>query len=288
MFCNKCGKEVPNGSSFCPYCGNKIDESIKEKVNVVTEKVTVEVGEATPARSKAMSLTIMTGIVGILILLMSLLFGMSYPLIILAVVFIIFLIMRSVAYKNVEITQKDIDAFTDHYRQKIDGFDEKPEGFKQRYTFQSPQAVTGFNKLNVYLTTRNKKGEFLLGTFAYIFSMVGLIFGIVGVVSGFSGFAMNIDGTYIQSTAPAQGNGSIQVGKTAYKVEGDKIYYAGYYEGDNTAWSGPYNYHRLGNKVTYKFTGGGMNRDMTLYFTNFGNNISEDRFGFSVVYKRGK
>lgn len=21
MFCQKCGKELPNGSSFCPYCG---------------------------------------------------------------------------------------------------------------------------------------------------------------------------------------------------------------------------------------------------------------------------
>ena len=142
MFCNQCGKEVPENSSFCPYCGNKLDNSIKDNINVVAQEPTVGVGEATQARSKAMSLTIICGIIGLLFLLMSLLFGISIPLIILAALFIVFLTMRSVAYKNMEITQQDIDAFTDHYRQKIDGFDEKPEGFKQRYTFQSPQAVT--------------------------------------------------------------------------------------------------------------------------------------------------
>jgi hypothetical protein len=99
---------------------------------------------------------------------------------------------------------------------------------------------------------------------------------------------MDIKGTYIQSTAPYQGNGSTQVGKTAYKIDENGIYYAGYYEGDSTGWSGPFNYNRLGNKVTFRFTGGGFDRNITFYFTNFGNSISEDRFGFSVVYKRGK
>lgn len=37
MFCGKCGKEIENTSSFCPYCGNKInDQSIIENKNAVT------------------------------------------------------------------------------------------------------------------------------------------------------------------------------------------------------------------------------------------------------------
>lgn len=24
MFCHKCGKELPEGSQFCPVCGNKV------------------------------------------------------------------------------------------------------------------------------------------------------------------------------------------------------------------------------------------------------------------------
>lgn len=31
MKCLKCGKEVADGSKFCPYCGEKVDYSQKEK-----------------------------------------------------------------------------------------------------------------------------------------------------------------------------------------------------------------------------------------------------------------
>lgn len=30
MFCNKCGKEVPDNSSFCNFCGAKIDININD------------------------------------------------------------------------------------------------------------------------------------------------------------------------------------------------------------------------------------------------------------------
>lgn len=30
MFCNKCGKEIPDGSIYCNHCGNKIDEPVKK------------------------------------------------------------------------------------------------------------------------------------------------------------------------------------------------------------------------------------------------------------------
>lgn len=31
MFCNKCGKEIPNESEFCPYCGNKLNEKSSKR-----------------------------------------------------------------------------------------------------------------------------------------------------------------------------------------------------------------------------------------------------------------
>lgn len=291
MFCNKCGKEIPDNSSFCQFCGNKI-EFIEQEENknddFVSSLPSTTFGEYTDARKKAVSLTLTAGIVGLLFLLMVLIFGFNIATIVLAVVLIVFITMRASAYKKSEVTQEDIDAFYNHYREKIKNFDEKPEGYKQNFRFQSPEACTGVNRINVYLTPAKKKGLLALVTAMYIVATFSLAFGVAGIASGMCGFGMNIDGIYIQSTAAYQGNNSIQVGKTAYKVEGDDIYYAGYYDGANTAWSGPYSYQRFGNKVTYRFTGGGMDRNMTLYFTNFGNDISEDRFGFSVVYKRGK
>ncbi len=291
MFCNKCGKEIPDNSSFCQFCGNKI-EFIEQEENknddFVSSLPSTTFGEYTDARKRAVTTTITAGIVGLLFLLMVLIFGMNFATIVLAVVLMVFLIMRTSAYKKSEVTQEDIDAFYNHYREKIKNFDEKPEGYKQNFRFQSPAACAGFNRINVFLTYSNKKGLLALVTTLYILATFSLAFGIAGIASGFNGFGMDIKGTYIQSTAPYQGNGSTQVGKTAYKIDENGIYYAGYYEGDSTGWSGPFNYNRLGNKVTFRFTGGGFDRNITFYFTNFGNSISEDRFGFSVVYKRGK
>lgn len=34
MFCNNCGKEIPEGSEFCPYCGKNL---IKQQSNIQTE-----------------------------------------------------------------------------------------------------------------------------------------------------------------------------------------------------------------------------------------------------------
>lgn len=33
MFCRKCGKEIPNDSTFCPKCGTAVGKEISEKVN---------------------------------------------------------------------------------------------------------------------------------------------------------------------------------------------------------------------------------------------------------------
>ena len=291
MFCNKCGKEIPDNSSFCQFCGNKI-EFIEQEENknddFVSSLPSTTFGEYTDARKKAVSLTLTAGIIGLLFSLMVLIFGFNFATIVLAVLLMVFLTMRTAAYKKSEVTQEDIDAFYNHYRAKIKNFDEKPEGYKQNFRFQSPEACTGINRINVYLTPAKKKGLLALVTAMYIAASFSLAFGVAGVASGMCGFGMNIDGTYIQTAPAYQGNNSIQVGKTAYKVEGKEIYYCGSYENGGGVWSGPFNYHRFGNKVTFRFTGGGYDRDITLYFTNFGNDISEDRFGFSVAFKRGK
>lgn len=34
MFCAKCGKELPNGASFCPNCGNQTDPSKKKETSL--------------------------------------------------------------------------------------------------------------------------------------------------------------------------------------------------------------------------------------------------------------
>ena len=42
MFCPNCGKEIPDGSKFCPYCGEKlITESIPEKRKPVRKKISL-------------------------------------------------------------------------------------------------------------------------------------------------------------------------------------------------------------------------------------------------------
>ncbi len=63
MFCSKCGKELPNGSKFCPDCGNKIDgtkaisidtDEISRKFSVASEKgVKIASGLASQAKVKS-------------------------------------------------------------------------------------------------------------------------------------------------------------------------------------------------------------------------------------------
>jgi uncharacterized membrane protein YvbJ len=40
MFCNKCGKEIPDNSSFCNFCGQKIELLNKEKKEEQSQKQT--------------------------------------------------------------------------------------------------------------------------------------------------------------------------------------------------------------------------------------------------------
>ena len=38
MFCNNCGKEIPDGSNFCKFCGNSLSKNEK-KVKVIFHRV---------------------------------------------------------------------------------------------------------------------------------------------------------------------------------------------------------------------------------------------------------
>ena len=38
MFCQKCGKEIPNDSKVCPYCGVRLADSIQPQPNAKPEK----------------------------------------------------------------------------------------------------------------------------------------------------------------------------------------------------------------------------------------------------------
>ena len=105
MFCSKCGKEIPDNSSFCQFCGNKI-EFVEQKEDNHEFKQTapsVEFGEYTDARRKAVTLTLTAGIIGLLFLLMVLIFGFNFATIILAVLLMVFLTMRTAAYKKSEM-----------------------------------------------------------------------------------------------------------------------------------------------------------------------------------------
>ena len=278
MFCKNCGKEIDDDSKFCQHCGAVIDN---EKVEV-EEVVSVEPSELTPNRKTAITLTIIVGLFGLLVLIFSLLNGRGLIFFITSFVWLFLYIRLRASYNKIEITEKDTQAFTNHYREKIKNFDSKPEGFKAQYTFKSPSDVTGVNRLNVFLTNAKK----MWVVFFYILAIAGGIISIAFGASGFAGAAANIDGVYVQSVSHGSSNGVGQAGKTAYKVEGNYIYYSGYYDGDNTGWSGPYTYNRFGNRVTYRFTSGGMDSTHTLYFVNFGTGISGDAFGFNVAYNK--
>lgn len=43
MFCNKCGKEIPDNSEFCPKCGIKLNEKTNKKVKTNREGITEKI-----------------------------------------------------------------------------------------------------------------------------------------------------------------------------------------------------------------------------------------------------
>lgn len=278
MICKNCNREISNDAKFCPYCGKEVEPDNFEET--ASSEVELPNGGETANRKKAWILTLIIGILGLLFLLISLLFGIGVHYILLAAVFIGLFIYTKTCYSKVEVTQSDLN----NYNAIYGGTADKPS----QNGFASLSEVKGFNRQTVYLIGIGKKSKAFKGFLCYMAALMGLIGGIVFPITGLAGFGVKLDGVYVQSTASHSGGGVDQVGKTAYKIEGDLIYFSGYYEGDSTAWGSGMSYTRTGSKVTYHFNKGGMSSYPTLYFVNLGNNIASDKFGFDVQFTKVK
>ena len=58
MFCSKCGKEILDGTVFCPNCGNKVGEAAsapKQKVKVMLDPAEAMPQKKVPDSSKSFS-----------------------------------------------------------------------------------------------------------------------------------------------------------------------------------------------------------------------------------------
>ena len=272
MKCPVCGKEIPDNSKYCPYCGAQV-----QKEETVVEEELPSSG-FTSKRKQALILTLFFGIYGIILLLISLLFGMGWHLLIIAATAVFYFIFMMGSLRKVELSQKELDRYNELY-----GF---KNGKQTQNYIASVEQAKGLTRQNIYLIAIGKKGLGILSNITFAFGLLGLVLGIGFPVMGLGGIGLNLDGVYVQSTSHASSGGASQVGSTAYKIDGNNIYFAGIYNGENTSWGSAYSYSRFGNKVTYTFTGGGMNSTHELYFVNFANNIAADRFGFDIQFTR--
>ena len=66
MFCTKCGKQIPDDSKFCPYCGNPAETP--ENMQKHVDKPTPYIPDKPPQTSSKKS-TVIASVIGIAILL---------------------------------------------------------------------------------------------------------------------------------------------------------------------------------------------------------------------------
>lgn len=75
MFCGKCGKEIQDDFTFCPYCGAKIchdhSEIVEERPTVKTTRTAVDVQKVSDSRKARAILTLILFIIGTAFLLAS-------------------------------------------------------------------------------------------------------------------------------------------------------------------------------------------------------------------------
>ena len=53
MFCTNCGKEIPNTSNFCKYCGNKVNKNTNENTSLQNQEQTNQQQSQIPKTVKA-------------------------------------------------------------------------------------------------------------------------------------------------------------------------------------------------------------------------------------------
>ena len=231
----------------------------------------------------ALFFTLVLFLLALLLLLLALLFGTGWPLYVCFGIYFIGFIITNAFYRRIDISQEELDEYNRQYGVKTDR-----NGNVQQTAnaISDPRSIRGISRMNVSFIAAGQKMIGLAGFLVFVLAVVLFAGNIATFATGTGGFALNLDGVYVQSTASHSGNGVSQVGKTAFKIDGDYIYYSGYYDGANTGWGKGYVYHRTGSHVTYTFTGGGMNSTHDLYFVNFGNNISSDKFGFDIQFTK--
>ena len=75
MFCGKCGKEIQDDFTFCPYCGAKIchahSESVEARSAVKTTRTAVDVQKVSDSRKARAIVTLILFIIGTAFLLAS-------------------------------------------------------------------------------------------------------------------------------------------------------------------------------------------------------------------------
>ena len=68
MFCGKCGKEIQNDFTFCPYCGEKIyhghSKSVEERPAVKTTRDALDVQKVSDSRKARAIVTLILFIIG--------------------------------------------------------------------------------------------------------------------------------------------------------------------------------------------------------------------------------
>lgn len=73
MFCSKCGKELNDGTAFCPECGTKLENTIQSQQQK-TVKVMLDPSEVVPHKETADSSKTMSGqgkTIGLLLMMLS-------------------------------------------------------------------------------------------------------------------------------------------------------------------------------------------------------------------------
>lgn len=75
MFCGKCGKEIKDDFTFCPYCGAKIchvhSESVEARSAVKTTRDALDVQKVSDSRKARAIVTLILFIIGTAFLLAS-------------------------------------------------------------------------------------------------------------------------------------------------------------------------------------------------------------------------
>lgn len=75
MFCGKCGKEIQDDFTFCPYCGEKIchghSKSMEERPAVKTTRDALDVQKVSDSRKARAIVTLILFIIGTAFLLAS-------------------------------------------------------------------------------------------------------------------------------------------------------------------------------------------------------------------------